>query len=244
MLQTRCARRNVCHPVGRFGTGGIPCAFRIPAPSWIVRPDARGPSARRGSACSPRSDSPPQSIRPGAGSPRARPDDRTAPSRMSTLRAISCQRRSAIEQAWYALHIGMDPAPFTRAEIWLRRNETEQTRTACKRTGRTSLSLGQPGNGSHSGFVSPPPRSFAAAACSATVTRPVTPGHSACPTVEPPRNTRRIPSNSRCGGTRPLPPNLTGNDLPRLSRFQGFIQEMAFAASRLRRFSAPLSSGL
>lgn len=34
--------------------------------------------------------------------------------------------RSGIEQAWYALHTSTDPAPFARAESWLRRHESDE----------------------------------------------------------------------------------------------------------------------
>jgi hypothetical protein len=40
--------------------------------------------------------------------------------------------RSAIENAWYALHIAKDPAPARRAEIWLRRGESDVATKACK----------------------------------------------------------------------------------------------------------------
>ena len=40
--------------------------------------------------------------------------------------------RAIIENAWYALHIAKDPAPPARAEIWLRRGESEQAKKACK----------------------------------------------------------------------------------------------------------------
>jgi hypothetical protein len=40
--------------------------------------------------------------------------------------------RAAIEHAWYALHIAKDPQPWTRAEIWLRRNEDSASKQACK----------------------------------------------------------------------------------------------------------------
>ena len=40
--------------------------------------------------------------------------------------------RAAIEQAWYALHIAKDPGQWPRAEIWLRRNESEAAEKACK----------------------------------------------------------------------------------------------------------------
>jgi len=40
--------------------------------------------------------------------------------------------RSAIEHAWYALHIAKDPAPPQRGEIWLRRGETEAATKECK----------------------------------------------------------------------------------------------------------------
>ncbi len=40
--------------------------------------------------------------------------------------------RAAIEQAWYALHIAKDPASWTRAEIWLRRNESADAKASCK----------------------------------------------------------------------------------------------------------------
>lgn len=34
--------------------------------------------------------------------------------------------RAGIEQAWYALHIAKDPDPYTRAEVWLRRHESDE----------------------------------------------------------------------------------------------------------------------
>jgi hypothetical protein len=40
--------------------------------------------------------------------------------------------RSGVEQAWYALHIATDPAPSTRAEIWLRRHESEEATARCR----------------------------------------------------------------------------------------------------------------
>jgi hypothetical protein len=40
--------------------------------------------------------------------------------------------RAEIEQAWYALHIAKDPAPTTRAEVWLRRNEDAAALSRCK----------------------------------------------------------------------------------------------------------------
>src|SRR5258708_4204579 len=40
--------------------------------------------------------------------------------------------RTVIEQAWYALHIAKDPAGWPRAEIWLRRNESDAAENACK----------------------------------------------------------------------------------------------------------------
>ena len=40
--------------------------------------------------------------------------------------------RTAIEQAWYALHIAEDPTPFARADVWLRRDEGEEAKTRCK----------------------------------------------------------------------------------------------------------------
>jgi hypothetical protein len=40
-----------------------------------------------------------------------------------------CVLRSAIEQAWYAVHIGTDAA---RAETWLRRNDSDQAQGKCK----------------------------------------------------------------------------------------------------------------
>jgi hypothetical protein len=30
-IAAQCARKSVCHEVGRSGTGGIPCAFRTQA---------------------------------------------------------------------------------------------------------------------------------------------------------------------------------------------------------------------
>lgn len=41
--------------------------------------------------------------------------------------------RSAIEQAWYALHIARDPNPTSRAEIWLKRNDGPSEKAACKK---------------------------------------------------------------------------------------------------------------
>jgi hypothetical protein len=40
--------------------------------------------------------------------------------------------RAGIEQAWYALHIAKDPAPFARAELWLRRHESAGAAARCK----------------------------------------------------------------------------------------------------------------
>ena len=40
--------------------------------------------------------------------------------------------RAEIEQAWYALHLAMDPNPPTRAEIWLCRNEDSVTLGHCR----------------------------------------------------------------------------------------------------------------
>lgn len=40
--------------------------------------------------------------------------------------------RVGIEQSWYALHIARDPAPFKRAEAWLRRDEGEEGRKRCR----------------------------------------------------------------------------------------------------------------
>ena len=40
--------------------------------------------------------------------------------------------RVAIEGAWYALHIAMDPAPPTRANIWRRRGRSPQATQECK----------------------------------------------------------------------------------------------------------------
>ena len=40
--------------------------------------------------------------------------------------------RAAIEQAWYALHIAKDPAGWPRAEMWLRRNESDAAEDTCK----------------------------------------------------------------------------------------------------------------
>jgi len=39
--------------------------------------------------------------------------------------------RVAIECAWYGLHIAKDPTPYTRTEIWLRRNESASTLATC-----------------------------------------------------------------------------------------------------------------
>lgn len=40
--------------------------------------------------------------------------------------------RSAVEQAWYALHIAKDPTPPTRAEAWLNRNIGDIEKGHCK----------------------------------------------------------------------------------------------------------------
>jgi hypothetical protein len=40
--------------------------------------------------------------------------------------------RVTIENAWYALHLARDPAPPARAEIWLRRGESDAAKKACK----------------------------------------------------------------------------------------------------------------
>jgi hypothetical protein len=40
--------------------------------------------------------------------------------------------RVAIEGTWYALHIAMDPAPPTRANIWRRRGSSPQATQECK----------------------------------------------------------------------------------------------------------------
>lgn len=40
--------------------------------------------------------------------------------------------RVGVEHAWYALHIAKDPAPFTRADVWLRRNEGAEALARCK----------------------------------------------------------------------------------------------------------------
>lgn len=40
--------------------------------------------------------------------------------------------RTVIENAWYALHLGKDPAPPARAEVWLRRGESEDAKKRCK----------------------------------------------------------------------------------------------------------------
>ncbi len=40
--------------------------------------------------------------------------------------------RTAIEQAWYALHIAKDPDQWSRAEVWLRRNDSDAARSACR----------------------------------------------------------------------------------------------------------------
>lgn len=40
--------------------------------------------------------------------------------------------RVAIENAWYALHIGKDPDGARRARIWLSRNDNDQALKACK----------------------------------------------------------------------------------------------------------------
>ena len=41
--------------------------------------------------------------------------------------------RVAIEQAWYALHIAMDPRPPERVTVWLRRNEDEASKDKCRK---------------------------------------------------------------------------------------------------------------
>ena len=43
-----------------------------------------------------------------------------------------CLIRSVIETAWYALHIAHDPNGTQRAECWLRRNESDDTKRRCK----------------------------------------------------------------------------------------------------------------
>jgi hypothetical protein len=40
--------------------------------------------------------------------------------------------RSAIEQAWYALHIAKDPSPPQRSTIWLSRNDDAASKSRCK----------------------------------------------------------------------------------------------------------------
>lgn len=40
--------------------------------------------------------------------------------------------RSAIESAWYALHIAKDPKDTERSKIWLRRNDDESAKARCK----------------------------------------------------------------------------------------------------------------
>lgn len=40
--------------------------------------------------------------------------------------------RSAIEQAWYALHIAKDPCPPELSTVWLTRNDDDTTRSKCK----------------------------------------------------------------------------------------------------------------
>ena len=40
--------------------------------------------------------------------------------------------RAAIEQGWYALHVGMDPAPPTRAQVWWDRHVSPEAMDACK----------------------------------------------------------------------------------------------------------------
>lgn len=40
--------------------------------------------------------------------------------------------RIGIEQAWYALHVAKDPAPFKRAEVWLRRDEGDEGKKRCR----------------------------------------------------------------------------------------------------------------
>ncbi|MGH9672808.1 MAG: hypothetical protein ACRD44_06460 [Bryobacteraceae bacterium] len=40
--------------------------------------------------------------------------------------------RSAVESAWYCLHIAKDPSPPSRATVWLNRNESETDKARCK----------------------------------------------------------------------------------------------------------------
>ena len=40
--------------------------------------------------------------------------------------------RATIEQAWYALHVAKDPQAPNRAEMWLRRNEDEVSKSKCR----------------------------------------------------------------------------------------------------------------
>jgi len=40
--------------------------------------------------------------------------------------------RSAVELAWYALHIAKDPSPPQRLTIWLNRNESDADKARCK----------------------------------------------------------------------------------------------------------------
>jgi hypothetical protein len=40
--------------------------------------------------------------------------------------------RSAIESTWYALHIAKDPKSTERAEVWLKRNDSEAAKAKCK----------------------------------------------------------------------------------------------------------------
>jgi hypothetical protein len=47
--------------------------------------------------------------------------------------------RTMIEQAWYAIYIGLDPNPGQRAEIWFRRNDDDSAKAKC----RTEFTIGK-----------------------------------------------------------------------------------------------------
>lgn len=58
-----------------------------------------------------------------------------AGTRLATSGQISeafCVLRSAVESAWYALHIAKDPKGTERAKIWLKRNEDDAAKSRCK----------------------------------------------------------------------------------------------------------------
>jgi hypothetical protein len=94
-ITPQCALRNVCHEVGRCGTGGGPAALRMPESLGAPRGAPRS-SARLGSACSPTWHSRSPSARTGTESQRVRRDDATG-RRVRHFRAIHCRcQRSSV----------------------------------------------------------------------------------------------------------------------------------------------------